>query len=67
VIALPKETIDASINGARLKVIFKEREWFAKPKNHDVDTPHFYQGTNGILEVHQDSPDGFCYRTMNPT
>ena len=63
---MPKETIDATIDGAKIKVIFKERQWFAKATHHDVDTPHFYQDTNGILEVHQDSADGLCYRTMKP-
>lgn len=63
---MPKETIDATIDGARIKVIFKERQWFAKPKDHDIDTPHFYQDTNGILEVHQDSADDLYYRTMKP-
>jgi hypothetical protein len=57
--------IDATIDGARIKVILKPNkgQWFAKPKDQDISTPHFYDDGQG-LEVHQDSPDGTCYRVM---
>lgn len=59
--------IDATIDGARIKVILRSSkgQWFAKSKDQDISTPHFYD-INGVLEVHQDSPDNLYYRVMYP-
>ena len=59
---------DGKIDGKPVKVIIKNKgyrnEWFAKPKNFDVDTPHFLKNVGGTLEVHQDSADGNSYRVL---
>ena len=38
---------------------------FAKPKNFDVNTPHFEQKVDGTLEVHEDSACGKSFRVMS--
>src|SRR3989344_7152981 len=63
-----KEEFDGEIDGIRVKTIVKFTEnckqWLAKPKNRDIETPHFKE-KESVLEVHQDSPDNSKYRTMN--
>jgi hypothetical protein len=62
------EKFNGEIDGKPVKVIVREngykREWFAKPKDFDIATPHFEQKVNGTLEVHLDSPDGQSFRVM---
>jgi len=64
-----KEKFDGKINGKTVKVIVVdkgyEKNWFAKPKNFDIDTPHFEQRVGGTLEVHEDSADGKSFRIMS--
>lgn len=63
-----KKEIDGVIDGKPVKVIIKEtphkKQVFAKPKNKDIELPHFetYEGT---ITVHQDSKDGMMYSVMN--
>jgi len=64
------EKIDGIIDGSRVKVIFdekntKRKQWFAKPKEFDIDTLHFEE-YHGVLSVHQDSADGLNCRAMSP-
>lgn len=58
---MPTERCNATINGKPVKVILVDKGWkkmyFAKPKNYDVNTPHFEQRTSGSIEVHEDSSD----------
>ncbi len=65
---MPQEKFDGEIDGKPVKVIVKDsgykKQWFAKPKNFDVATPHFEQKINGTLEVHLDSPDDKSFRVM---
>lgn len=67
---MPREVINATINGVNVKVIIKQEQWFAKPNSHDpsgycLNCPHFYD-YHGVLEVHEDSADGLRYREMYP-
>lgn len=67
---LPAKTIDGTINGHAVKVIFKIDQWFAKPNNHltsgnCVNCPHFHE-YRGNLEVHEDSADQDQFRKMYP-
>jgi len=67
---MPREEIDGTINGINVKVIIKSRQWFAKPNNHNPsgycpNCPHFHDN-HGILEIHEDSPDGRYFRKMYP-
>jgi len=66
---MPKTKFDGEINGKPVKVIVVDKGWkmmyFAKPKNFDVDTPHFEQAVNSTLEVHMDSADNQSFRVMN--
>jgi len=62
------EKFNGKIDGKPVKMIVMDRgykkQWFAKPKNHDVDTPHFVE-IGGTLEVHEDSANGKSYRVMS--
>ena len=62
-----KKTSDGTIDGKKVKIIVKLKngikEWFAKPKNKDIETPHFEE-RNGVLRVHQYSKDNKQYRIM---
>lgn len=64
---MSKYKFDGSIDGKRVKVIVdtKKGAYFAKPKDFNVDTPHFYKD-HGVSGVHQDSEDGKSYRKMIP-
>ena len=66
---MTKTKFNGKIDGKPVKVIVVNRDykrmWFAKPKNFNVDTPHFEQKVNGTLEAHQDSADGKSFRVMN--
>ena len=66
---MPTVKFDGKINGKPVKVIVIDKGWktmyFAKPKNLDVETPHFEQKVNGTLEVHVDSADDKSYRVMS--
>ena len=66
---MPTVKFDGKINGKPVKVIVVDKGWtksyFAKPKNFDVDTPHFEKAVNNTLEVHLDSADGQSFRVMN--
>jgi hypothetical protein len=59
---------DGEINGKRVKVIVRDKGsktwYFAKPKDFDVNTPHFEVTVDGKLDVHEDSADGNSFRTM---
>lgn len=63
------EKFDGKIDGKPVKVIVVDKGyrkmWFAKPKEFDVDTPHFEQDVNGTLEVHLDSANGESFRVMS--
>ena len=63
------EKFDGEIDGKPVKVIVVDKRykkmWFAKPKEFDVDTPHFEQNVNGTLEVHLDSANGESFRVMS--
>lgn len=65
-----KEEFDGNIDGKEVKTIVKltniVKQWFVKPKNKDIPTPHF-QERQGVLSVHQDSADNTRYRTMQNT
>lgn len=67
-VTVSKFEFDGKINGKPVKVIVKDKGykkmWFAKPKNFDINTPHFEQEINGTLEVHFDSPDGQSFSVM---
>jgi len=58
---------DGSTESGAVKVIVRENskgvQYFAKPKNHDVSTPHFYD-YSGNFSVHQDSADDSHWRPM---
>ena len=60
---------NGEINGKPVKVIVVDKGWkkmwFAKPKDFDVDTPHFEQKVNGTLQAHMDSADGNSVRVMS--
>lgn len=60
---------NGKINGKPVKVIVVDKGykkmWFAKPKNLDVNTPHFIQDIGGTLEVHEDSANGESFRVMS--
>ena len=62
-----KEEFDGDIDGKEVKTIVKltgrVKQWFAKPKNKDIPTPHFDE-RNGVLRVHQDSADNTQCRVM---
>lgn len=62
-----KEEFDGDIDGKEVKTIVKltdrVKQWFAKPKNKDIPTPHFDE-RNGVLRVHQDSADDTQWRVM---
>jgi len=63
------EKYNGDINGKPVKVIVKDKGykkmWFAKPKNFDVETPHFEQKVDGTLEAHLDSADDNSFRVMS--
>jgi len=64
-----KKLFDGYMKDKPVKVIVKDKgnkgkHWMAKPKNRNLDTPHFKE-FNGKLEVHQDSADGTLYRKMD--
>ena len=65
---MPTQKFNGEIDGRLVKVIVKDKGykkmWFAKPKNFDIETPHFEQQVDGTLEVHQDSADGKSFRVM---
>lgn len=65
---MPTEKCNATINGKPVKVILVDKGWkkmyFAKPRNYDVNTPHFEQRTNGSIKVHEHSPDCKQFRVM---
>jgi hypothetical protein len=66
---MPEVKFNGKIDGKPVKVIVKDKGykmmWFAKPKDFDVDTPHFEQEVGGTLEVHMDSADGKSFRIMD--
>jgi hypothetical protein len=59
---------DGTMDGKPVKLIIIDKGWkqdfFAKPKDKDLDTPHVIS-VNGTLEVHQDSADGKSFRAMD--
>jgi hypothetical protein len=63
------EKFNGKINGSPVKVIVVDKGWaktyFAKPKDFDINTPHFEVKINNSLEVHEDSADGNSFRVMN--
>ena len=66
---MSKKKFNGEINGKPVKMIVSEKEgfkkqWFAKPKNDDVDTPHFVE-YHGTLQVHEDSANGESFRAMD--
>ncbi len=66
---MPKSEFNGKIDGKHVKTIVKyvdgrEPEVFAKPKNSDVNTPHFYN-FEGNIEIHQDSADNRFFRKMD--
>jgi len=67
---LPTEKFDGEVDGKPVKIIVIDKGWkkmyFAKPKNFDIETPHFEVKVNDTLEVHIDSPDGRSFRVMSP-
>jgi len=58
---------DITINGKPVKVILTDnglkKAYFAKPKNYDVETPHFEE-ISGSIKVHEHSPDCQQFRVM---
>ena len=58
---------DGTIDGKCVKLIIIDKgyqqEFFAKPKEKDIDTPHIV-AINGSLDVHLDSADGNSVRVM---
>ena len=64
---MKENKFDGSIESGAVKVIVRENskglQYFAKPKNHDVITPHFYD-YSGNFSVHQDSADDSHFRQM---
>ena len=65
---MPTEKCNGEINGKPVKVILTDngfkKAYFAKPKNFDVETPHF-EVTSGSIIVHQHSPDCKQFRVMS--
>jgi hypothetical protein len=63
-----EKKFNGKINNKPVKVIVKnkgyKKEWFAKPKDFNINTPHFEQKISGTLEVHEDSADGKSFRVM---
>jgi len=39
--------------------------YMAKPKNFDINTPHFEISVDGKMQVHEDSPNGSRFRVMD--
>jgi hypothetical protein len=66
---MPKFKIDGKIDSKPVKVIVRTKElgtiYMAKPKNFDINTPHFEISVDGKMEVHEDSPNGSRFRVMN--
>jgi hypothetical protein len=64
---VPTKKCDGTINGKPVKIIITDnglkKAYFAKPKNYDVETPHFEQ-TSGSITVHEHSPDCRQFRVM---
>ena len=65
---MPRNKFNGKIGGKPVKVIVIDKGWkktyFAKPKDSDVDTPHF-DVINNFLQVHEDSANGEYFRSMN--
>ena len=65
---MPAKKCDGTINGKSVKVILTNRGWkkdyFAKPKDYNVKTPHFEVKTNGSIDVHEHSPNLEYFRVM---
>jgi len=61
---------NGEIDGKQVKVIVKtkkeKKQYFAKPKKFNVNTPHFIEKHN-VLEVHADFADGNYFRVMQPS
>ena len=60
---------NGEIGGKPVKTIVKDKgykmQWFAKPKDFGINTPHFEQKIDGTLEAHQDSADGKSFRVLS--
>jgi hypothetical protein len=58
---------NGTIDDKPVKLIIRDKGWkqeyFAKPKDKDLDTPHIV-AVNGTLDVHLDSADGNSFRPM---
>ncbi len=68
-----KDCFDGTVGSCAVaypvKIIVDEKnelykQWFSKPKHKDIVTSHFIQ-KHGVLSVHEDSPDGTMYRSMD--
>jgi hypothetical protein len=64
-----EKRFDGKIDGKDVKVIVRTREtktiFFAKPKEFDVNTPHFEVSVEGDMTLHEDSADGNSFRVMD--
>lgn len=67
--SISTKKFNGKLDGKSVKVIVIDKgyrkQWFAKPKESDIETPHFVQRVDETLEVHQDSADGKSFRVMN--
>ena len=65
---MSENKFNGEINSKRVKVIVRDNgyktQWFAKPKDFDLNTPHFEQKIGGTLEAHEDSADGKSFRVL---
>ena len=65
---MTKAKFNGKIDDKPVKVIVVDKGykqmWFAKPKNFDINTPHFEQKIDSTLEVHEDSACGKSFRVM---
>ena len=64
---MPTKKCNGMINGKSVKLIVVDKGWkqeyFAKPKNKDINVPHFVNA-KGTLEVHEDSANDGSFRIM---